>query len=180
MSIAAKDHKNDFKKPNYFFTMHFQLSVSNGPLTGECSTELAEHKSSLGIGSTTPISVSLPLPYPRAESALLSAWAVLLKGYYTNQTLSFLQFTNTNTDGSSRESFKSESISIDLDSGWSAMDLERNLVQCRYSLPPSGESPGVESNPYVVFFVKQEDNVSADGCERKICNLVSASQVSYT
>ncbi|KAJ5727052.1 acetyl-CoA synthetase-like protein [Penicillium malachiteum] len=138
--------------------MHFQLPVSNGLVTCECSTELAEHKSSLDIGSTTPISVFLPLSYLRAESALLSAWAVLMKGYYMKQTVSFLQFTKTDTDESPRETFKSESISIDLDWRWR-------------------ENAGVESNPYAVCFLKQEDNASANEREREICDLVNASQV---
>lgn len=97
-----------------------------------------------------------------------------------NQTVSFLQFTKTDTNESHRDGFKSESISIELDSGWSAMDLEKNLLQCRYSLPLSAERAGVESNPYAVYFVKQDDNVSANECEREIRNIVNASQVSNT
>ncbi|KAJ5921745.1 acetyl-CoA synthetase-like protein [Penicillium verhagenii] len=144
--------------------------------SSECSDNLGRKDSSVDVLSAGPISVLLPLPCLRAESAILSAWTVLLNGYYSQNPVSFLRLGRPGTHGSPREAGKLESISVDLQPNWNAVDLQKILHQCAESPSATDQEIGDNSDRYAVWFANEED-IPADEGRQEICGLEKASEI---
>ncbi|KAJ5449567.1 acetyl-CoA synthetase-like protein [Penicillium daleae] len=155
--------------------MNFDLPASNGPEPCEFPDKLRSEKPSLNVLSTDPVSALLPLSWLEAESAILSAWTVLLNSYYNHNPVSFLRFGGIGTHRSPIESGKPESISVDLQSEWNAVDLQGVLSEHVYSPSPSDQGTSDYSDRYAVWLVNQE-NLPAYECGEEIIHLEKASK----
>lgn len=158
--------------------MNFDLPASNGPEPCEFPDKLRSEKPSLNVLSTDPVSALLPLSWLEAESAILSAWTVLLNSYYNHNPVSFLRFGGIGTHRSPIESGKPESISVDLQSEWNAVDLQGVLSEHLYSPSPSDQGTSDYSDRYAVWLVNQED-LPAYECGEEIIHLEKASKVCF-
>lgn len=156
--------------------MNFDNPPLNEQGSSECPEKLARKEPSLDVLSAGPISVLLPLPCSRAESAILSAWTLLLKSYYSQNSVAFLKLGGKGTHRSPSEAGKPESISVDLQSEWSAMDLQEVLCQRLDSPSASGQGTGDDSGRYAVWLANEEDMLT-DECRQEICNLGKAFDV---
>jgi hypothetical protein len=137
--------------------MHFNIPTSNGQGPSQCLENLGKKEPLLDVLSAGPISVLLPLPYSRAESAVLSAWTVLLKSYYSHNPISFLKFGRKGAHRSPDQAGKPEPISIDLQSEWSAADLQEVLSQHLDSPSASGQETADGLDRYAVWLANEED-----------------------
>ncbi|KAJ5628000.1 acetyl-CoA synthetase-like protein [Penicillium lividum] len=156
--------------------MHFDPAVLNGQESSECPDNLARKKLSSNVISAGPISVLLPLTSSRAEYAVLSAWTVLLKSYYSHDPVSFLRFGGTWTHRSPSEVGEPESISVHLQSEWSALDLQEALYQRADSLSASDQGHSDDSDRYAVWLANAED-IPTDECQQEIFDLGKASEI---
>ena len=141
-----------------------------------CSDPGQEDPSSLL--SSHSLSVFLPLPPPKAGSAILSAWAVVLKGYYSLNPVSFLKFDINKTDRSLHEPPKSELISVDLQPEWNAVDLQKALDQHIDNSSASERDVCDNSGQRGVWLA--DEDVSAAECEEKTNDLQRMSEVSLS
>lgn len=156
--------------------MHFYPAASNAPELSNGPNELERKDPSFDVLVAGPIAVLLPLPCSKAESAILSAWTVLLKGYYSHNPVSFLRVGRTWTHWSSSEAGKLESISVDFQSEWKAVDLQEVLYQRAGSLSASDPGTNDDSDLYAVWFANED--ISADECRQEIWKLEEASEAS--
>lgn len=111
--------------------MRFDPAASDRRNPSETTSDNLENKSYSFNGlSAGSIAVPFPLSWSRTEFAVLSAWTVLLKGYYGQDPVSFLSMGRAQTSSSSSEAMKLESISVELQPEWCALDLQKVLSQC--------------------------------------------------
>lgn len=159
--------------------MHFDPALLNGHKPSQFPNGLVRKKLSLNALSTGPLSVLLPLPYPRVESAVVSAWAVLLKSYYSHDPISFLKFGVPRAHMSPDEAREPEPISLQLQSEWNASDLQEAISQETSS--PLASNQGHSDNPerFAVWVANEEDIPTNAQCEQEILDLTNASQVSF-
>ena len=104
--------------------------------------------------SACPSSVTLSLPYSVKETAVLSAWTVLLHGYYNQTQVSFLKFAA----GDSGEQKDPETVSIILQRGWNAINLQDALNQPKGDYPSSVKATRDDTNCSAVLFSSDEGN----------------------
>ena len=104
--------------------------------------------------SACPNSVTLSLPYTVRETAVLSAWTVLLHGYYNQTQVSFLKFAA----GDSGEQKDPETVSISLQRGWNSTNLQDALNQPKGDHPSSVQVTRDDTNRSAVLFSREEGN----------------------
>ena len=104
--------------------------------------------------SACPNSVTLSLPYTVRETAVLSAWTVLLHGYYNQTQVSFLKVAA----GDSGEQKDPETVSINLQWGWNAINLQDALNQPKGDNPSSVQVTRDDTDCSAVLFSIDEGN----------------------
>ncbi|KAJ5766160.1 acetyl-CoA synthetase-like protein [Penicillium nucicola] len=156
--------------------MRFHTPASVIQESSDCPDNLGKKDHSPDVLSITPISMPLPLPRSKAESAILVAWTVLLKGYYSHNPVSFKSFGRTGTRRSPAEAAKPETISVELESEWNVLDLQEALYQRKNSQSAldKGISEGLER--YAVWLA-HEEAIPVNEVPEEIFNLEKVSKV---
>lgn len=88
------------------------------------------------------------------ETAVLSAWTVLLHGYYNQTHISFLKFPT----GDSGDQKEPEIVSISLQLDWTTIDLQDALSQPKEDYPFSVQVTRDDTDCSAVLFSGDEGN----------------------